>query len=95
MSHILPISPSKESLVQNQARPRCPPGYWPGMSWDTARTLGGIAEPVTLSSYRLGPHLATQMPPSSQVQTAGCPENWRMKEETSGFPVSLMCSRQD
>lgn len=35
-----------------------------------------------------GPHLATQVPPSSQgTQVTGFLENWSMQEEGSGFPV--------
>lgn len=76
----------QQGRVLKQARATCPPGHRPGMSWDTARTLG--IEEATLSSYRTGPHLATQVPPSSQGTWAtGFLENWSIQTEALGFSV--------
>lgn len=55
----------QQGWVLHQGRPSCPPGYPPGMSWDTARTQVGTAEPGALSSYRTGHHPLPLMLPSS------------------------------
>lgn len=78
----------QQSWVLNQDRPSRPPGHQPGMSWDTARTQVGTAEPGALSSYRTGPHPLPLMPPSSQgTLVTGFLENWSMQGEAPHFSV--------
>lgn len=64
----------KQGWVLNQDRPSCPPGHRPGMSWDTARTQVGTAEP--------GPRPLPLMLPSSQsTLVTGFLENWSVLKE--------------
>lgn len=67
----------QQGWVRNQDSPGCPPGHRPGMSWDTARTQVGIAEPGALSSYSTVPHPLPLTGPSSQgtLATMGFLEN--------------------